>query len=277
VTDHPSELVLQRFAQADLGEHLAAHVAEHLDACPRCANLVRSADPLARMFASVDDPPVPDDLLAFVIDLAAQPSLAAAPRGADLAAPPADVRPATTAQTAASFHGLSGSGGRGARELDPGHMDPHPLPVAARVGVDSSPPGSLGAYSAAGSSSGSPAPSAGPPHGPPDGASNPAAHTATVDVAVTAANRDPVQVLVGLLMLGVAGATAVGSSLDPARIASFARLWRALHLALEHAMPDVASALSVALSSLLIVGAAWTVASRRFDAEPLRFTSGGRA
>jgi hypothetical protein len=67
MTDHPSEPTLHRFAAAELGDHLAAHVAAHVDACPRCANVVRLHDPLTRAFASVDDLPVPPELLARVL------------------------------------------------------------------------------------------------------------------------------------------------------------------------------------------------------------------
>lgn len=58
------EPTLAAFVDGDLGEHLAVHVALHLDACPGCAARAVGADPLARAFASVDDPPLPDDLVA---------------------------------------------------------------------------------------------------------------------------------------------------------------------------------------------------------------------
>lgn len=74
MNDHPSESTLHRFASAELGDHLAAHVAAHVDACPRCANVVRLHDPLTRAFASVDDLPVPPELLARVLAAVERPA-----------------------------------------------------------------------------------------------------------------------------------------------------------------------------------------------------------
>ncbi|MCB9665520.1 MAG: hypothetical protein H6732_15515 [Alphaproteobacteria bacterium] len=64
MSTHVDDALLARFVAGDLGEHAAAHVALHLDACPACANRAREADPLARAFAAVDDPVVPEGLVA---------------------------------------------------------------------------------------------------------------------------------------------------------------------------------------------------------------------
>lgn len=77
MNDHPSESTLHRFAAAELGDHLAAHVAAHVDVCPRCANVVRLHDPLTRAFASVDDLPVPPELLARVLAAVERPPVPA--------------------------------------------------------------------------------------------------------------------------------------------------------------------------------------------------------
>lgn len=66
-TDHVEPGLVDAFVRGELGERTATRVALHLDACPRCANLVREADPLARLFASVDDPELPEGLVAAVL------------------------------------------------------------------------------------------------------------------------------------------------------------------------------------------------------------------
>jgi len=57
----PSDL-LAAFVDGDVGEHVAVHIAQHIDDCPGCATKAASLEPLAPAFASMDDPPVPDDL-----------------------------------------------------------------------------------------------------------------------------------------------------------------------------------------------------------------------
>jgi anti-sigma factor RsiW len=86
MTHHPEDR-LRAFAMGELGDHLAALVAEHLDECPRCANLVLRHDPLARAFASVDDLTPPADLVDRVLAAAVRPAEADAPihRGVDRA------------------------------------------------------------------------------------------------------------------------------------------------------------------------------------------------
>jgi hypothetical protein len=82
VTHHPEDR-LRAFAAGELGDHLAALVAEHIDTCPRCANVVHLHDPLARAFACVDDLAPPADLAERI--LAAATPTASAAASADLA------------------------------------------------------------------------------------------------------------------------------------------------------------------------------------------------
>ena len=66
--EHPAEILLERFVRGDLDESSAVSVALHLDDCPRCSTRATALDPLASAFAACDDPLVPDDLIAHVLD-----------------------------------------------------------------------------------------------------------------------------------------------------------------------------------------------------------------
>ena len=66
--DHPSEALLRRFATGELDEALAVELALHLDDCPRCSTQAHALDELGAAFASVDDPELPPDLLATILD-----------------------------------------------------------------------------------------------------------------------------------------------------------------------------------------------------------------
>jgi hypothetical protein len=183
MTDHPSEPTLHRFAAAELGDHLAAHVAAHVDVCSRCANVVRLHDPLTRAFASVDDVPVPPELLARV--------LAAVERS----------------------------------------------PMAERI-AESVP---VGAELAVGEAA----------------------------VPAAAGERDHGTVRVGLMLL--AAATALSGLLPALSVDSSSVLvdlvsrGLALRRAIAQVAPDDLSAASIALSSLMLVGALWMVARDRFN------------
>jgi len=192
MTDHPSEPTLHRFAAAELGDHLAAHVAAHVDVCSRCANIVRLHDPLTRAFASVDDVPVPPELLARV--------LAAVERS------PVEER-----------------------------MEER---IAERVPV----------------------------------AAEPAVAEAAAQAAVgepAAGERDHGTVRVGLMLL--AAATALSGLLPALSVDSSSVLvdlvsrGLALRRAIAQVAPDDLSAASIALSSLMLVGALWMVARDRFN------------
>lgn len=79
MTHHPDDR-LRAFALGELGDHLAALVAEHLDECPRCANVALRHDPLARVFASVDDLSPPADLAERILAAATPAESGAASR-----------------------------------------------------------------------------------------------------------------------------------------------------------------------------------------------------
>lgn len=73
---HVPDPLIDRFVEGDLDEALAVQIAEHLDACPRCANRAISREPLSAFFASVDDPPVPSGLVADVLASLERPARA---------------------------------------------------------------------------------------------------------------------------------------------------------------------------------------------------------
>lgn len=73
---HVPDELLYDFVDGDVGEQLAIHIASHLDACASCAARAHNADPLAIAFASMDDPEVPDDLVAAVLAAAERPGRA---------------------------------------------------------------------------------------------------------------------------------------------------------------------------------------------------------
>lgn len=73
MSQHVPDDLLMAFVDGDVGEQLAVHIAEHLDACPSCLNRAAGMEPLHAAFAAVPDPPIPDDLVAAVLAEASQP------------------------------------------------------------------------------------------------------------------------------------------------------------------------------------------------------------
>ena len=73
MSQHVPQDLLAAFVEGDVGEHLAEHIADHLDSCPRCATVAASLEPLSAAFAALDDPEPPADLVAAVLDAAAEP------------------------------------------------------------------------------------------------------------------------------------------------------------------------------------------------------------
>jgi len=67
MSEHVPPDLLADFVDGDVGEHVAVHIAEHIDGCPRCATQAAALEPLAPAFASMDDPPVPTDLADAVL------------------------------------------------------------------------------------------------------------------------------------------------------------------------------------------------------------------
>lgn len=64
---HVPDDLLASFVDGGMDEGLAIHVAEHLDACPMCASRAACMEPLAAVFARVEDPPVPVGLTASIL------------------------------------------------------------------------------------------------------------------------------------------------------------------------------------------------------------------
>lgn len=67
MSQHVPEDLLQAFVDGDVGEQLAIHIAEHVDACPSCATRAAGLEPLAAALAAVTDPVPPSDLVARVL------------------------------------------------------------------------------------------------------------------------------------------------------------------------------------------------------------------
>ncbi|MCB9685692.1 MAG: zf-HC2 domain-containing protein [Alphaproteobacteria bacterium] len=67
MSQHVPEDLLQAFVDGDVGEQLAIHIAEHVDACPSCATRAAGLEPLAAAFAAVTDPVPPPELVARVL------------------------------------------------------------------------------------------------------------------------------------------------------------------------------------------------------------------
>lgn len=70
---HLSQPVLQNFVQGELSTEQAVDCALHLDDCPDCATRWALAEPLNQVFAAVDDPVVPPDLEAVILERLKQP------------------------------------------------------------------------------------------------------------------------------------------------------------------------------------------------------------
>ena len=67
MSQHVPEDLLAAFVEGEMGEQLAIHIAEHIDACPRCATRAAGLEPLAAAFAAVEDPVTPEDLVSAVL------------------------------------------------------------------------------------------------------------------------------------------------------------------------------------------------------------------
>ncbi len=73
MSQHVPEDLLQAFVDGDVGEQVAVHVAQHLDACPACATRSAGLEPLAAALAAVEDPAPPEGLAESVLERAKQP------------------------------------------------------------------------------------------------------------------------------------------------------------------------------------------------------------
>lgn len=73
MSQHVPEDLLISFVEGDVGEQLAVHIAEHVDACPVCSTRAAGLEPLAAAFASLEDPATPDNLARSVLAAVAEP------------------------------------------------------------------------------------------------------------------------------------------------------------------------------------------------------------
>jgi predicted anti-sigma-YlaC factor YlaD len=69
---HVPEDLLLAFVECEVDEQLALHIATHLDECPMCATRAASMEPLAAVFAAVEDPVVPEFLVQAILREARQ-------------------------------------------------------------------------------------------------------------------------------------------------------------------------------------------------------------
>lgn len=76
MSQHVPDDLLQSFVEGDVGEQLAVHIAEHLDACPACATRAAGLEPLAAAFAAIADPVAPPDLARRVLEAVERPERA---------------------------------------------------------------------------------------------------------------------------------------------------------------------------------------------------------
>lgn len=79
MTTHVHEDLLTRFVTGDLEDAVGVAVAEHLDACPRCAARAAVLEPLTHAFAAVEDPRLPVGLADAIIAADRAPALPPAP------------------------------------------------------------------------------------------------------------------------------------------------------------------------------------------------------
>ena len=68
---HPEDELLDAFVACELDESTAVSVALHLDECPGCNARAEERDPLAGVFACIDDPQIPHDLTTDILKAAA--------------------------------------------------------------------------------------------------------------------------------------------------------------------------------------------------------------
>lgn len=74
MNDHVPEDLLDAFVEGQVNEHLATHIAEHLDRCPRCLNRVTALEPMSPVFAAASDPEIPSGLVQSILEEANAPS-----------------------------------------------------------------------------------------------------------------------------------------------------------------------------------------------------------
>lgn len=76
MSQHVPADLLQAFVEGEVGEQLSVHIAQHIDDCPSCATRAAGLEPLAAVFAAVEDPIPPPDLTEVVLGQLDQPERA---------------------------------------------------------------------------------------------------------------------------------------------------------------------------------------------------------
>jgi hypothetical protein len=69
----PHDLLLQ-FAEGELDENLAVHIADHIDGCPTCLARAAALEPLTGVLAQVPDPEPPGSLIEAILAAARSPA-----------------------------------------------------------------------------------------------------------------------------------------------------------------------------------------------------------
>ncbi len=72
--EHPDDALLTAFVLGDVSTELGVQIAHHLDGCPQCAARAAGLDPLTHAFAAVEDPELPEGLLATILERDARES-----------------------------------------------------------------------------------------------------------------------------------------------------------------------------------------------------------
>ena len=139
MSQHPPESLIKRFAEGELSESLAVDLAMHLDDCPACATQAATLEPMASVFASSDDPDLPDDLMGEIMEavseLQVQPALPPTlPRAMPLGARAELLAGASLISIAATLFFLLGDPGHFAADMA---VNAHAAATAASIGASS--------------------------------------------------------------------------------------------------------------------------------------------
>ncbi|MFT5586592.1 MAG: hypothetical protein ACI9VR_004191 [Cognaticolwellia sp.] len=139
MSQHPPDSLIKRFAEGELSEALAVDLAIHMDGCPVCASRAASLEPMASVFASDDDPELPEDLMAEILgavsELQVQPALPPTlPRSMPVGPRAELLAGASLISAAATLFFLLGDPGHFAADLA---VNAHAAATAASIGASS--------------------------------------------------------------------------------------------------------------------------------------------
>ncbi len=139
MSQHPPDSLIKRFAEGDLPESVAVDLAMHIDKCSVCATRAAMLEPMALVFASDEDPQLPEDLLAEVLlavsELQVQPALPPTLPGAMPVGPRAELLAgASLVSAAATLFFLLGDPSHFAVDLA---VNAHAAATAASIGASS--------------------------------------------------------------------------------------------------------------------------------------------